>query len=382
MNQPKQGKTKRQHYVPQMILKNFTGDLLNTSLVVLSTGKRVDMAPIDRQCYEPYFYGKDQILEESFSARESSVAALLGDLSPSRLDRLSAKALDELRIFVHYQHARTRGAAEALSNFAAAFLKSAMRGTAKLNRVDASTAELTEATRVRLTNAQNESIWHAAKSTPMTSDLAVKFLVSNQGNGFAIADHPVIRYNQFAEHQPVLRRWPSSTGLAVKGLQLFMPLSPSVTLAMYDPSTYAYGGKSLVGGVGPSDVIALNRMQAVNAWECMFYRTGSISDDQLLGLLTTRRSHPSIYDMPVAESDMVHRSATQVSQFTVVNYVDVRVAAKLSFVRILDGHSYATHQGPTIPLRSPKLIELSRLYGQRLEEYVDRARAEQNSEQK
>ncbi len=106
MVQSKQGKTKRQHYVPQMILRNFSTDSATTTLVVLSSGKRVDAAPIARQCYEPYFYGKDQILEDSFSERESRIAGLLGDLSPSHLERLGESELDEVRTFLHYQHAR------------------------------------------------------------------------------------------------------------------------------------------------------------------------------------------------------------------------------------------------------------------------------------
>ncbi len=268
---------------------------------------------------------------------------------------------------------RTRGAAEALSNFASAFLKSAMRGTARLNLADSKTAELTEATRVYLDNAQHESIWRAAKLTPLVKDLSVKFLLASQGASFVIGDHPAVRYNQFVEHHPYLRNFPSSTGLAAKGLQMFMPLSPTVTLALYDASTYAYGGKAMVGRAGPGDVVALNRMQVVNAWECAFLQPGTIGDAQLQDLLATRRGHPSVYEMPVAESEMIRRSETKVSQYTVVNYVDVRVAAKLSFAKVLDGHSYAYHRGPTVPLRNPELLELTKLYGKHLEELVEGA---------
>jgi Protein of unknown function (DUF4238) len=360
----KQGQTKRQHYVPQMILRKFSRNAATTSLLVMESGRRVDGAPIKRQCYEPYFYGADQVIEKSFADQESKVGGLLGDLSPSTLRGLGVPALRELRMFVHYQHARTRGAAESLSRFILPFLEIAARGTAKLSGGDTDLPQKIP----WLKDAQNESIWQAANTTPLLLDLAVKFVTAKGQRGFVIADHPVVFYNQFAEKHPVLSRFPTSTGLAVKGLQLFLPLSPSVALALYDPVTYSYGSDDdLLVGAGPNEVNALNRMQAINAWECIFFDASRIENDDLDGLLTARRNHPSRYNKHVAVGEMRRLGDGTARQLVVVTDVDIRIGAKLSFVRTVDQGSYEDYQGPTIPVRSPELVALMDAYSKQLE---------------
>jgi hypothetical protein len=61
----RKGKTKRQHYVPRMILRNFSRDGKRISLV--TGGKRIYNTGLRDQCQEDYFYGADQIMEESFA---------------------------------------------------------------------------------------------------------------------------------------------------------------------------------------------------------------------------------------------------------------------------------------------------------------------------
>jgi hypothetical protein len=41
-------------------------------------------------------------------------------------------------------------------------------------------------------------------------------------------------------HHALFSRFESHTGLASKGLQIFVPLSPRLCLAIFDPSTYRY----------------------------------------------------------------------------------------------------------------------------------------------
>jgi hypothetical protein len=79
----KLGETKRQHYVPRIILRNFSKDGKRISLVV--DGKRIDGASIGKQCYGDYFYGSDNVMEKSFADSEAKMAAFLGDLAPARL---------------------------------------------------------------------------------------------------------------------------------------------------------------------------------------------------------------------------------------------------------------------------------------------------------
>jgi hypothetical protein len=362
----RKGTTKRQHYVPQMILRKFSANESTVSLLVLRRDLRVDSAPINRQCYEDYFYGADQVMEESFRIQEDKVAAILGDLSRQRLTSLRDDDLHELKLFLHYQYARTRGAAESLSNFGAAFVEAAIRGSRVLNG-GSTPPRPEENVRVRMNSPQEQSIWLACKTTPMMLDLAVKFLVTERGPGFVIADHPVVTYNQFAEHHPTLRHCPTSSGLALKGIQLFMPLSSSVTLAVYDPATYQYGGRSIVSGLGPQDVRFLNCMQAVSAWECLFFDARRSTEQDLTNAATVRNWHPSLYVKRVTEGPIVKYGDSSAGQFVAVDHVDIRIGAKLSFVRTLDGHEYRHHGDGPMPVRSESLVEFAEHYGRHIE---------------
>jgi hypothetical protein len=174
-----------------------------------------------------------------------------------------------------------------------------------------------------------------------------------------------------------MKPYPTSTGLALKRLQLFLPLSPSMMLAIFDPATYEYGGKGFVCTAGPSDVAHLNRMQAVNAHSCFYFDDRRMTDDALGDLDRTRRGHSSMYEKQVALSPMMQREDGKLSRFVAVHHTEVRIGAKLGFVRTVDGHSYEDYEGPSVPVRSPELIQLAEQYRKFLDAKIAEARATQ-----
>jgi hypothetical protein len=107
-------------------------------------------------------------------------------------------------------------------------------------------------------------------------------------------------------------------------------------------------------------------------WECIFFDQERVDENTLESLALAREKHPSRYKKEVAKSAMIKRGDGQVSQFVVVNDIDVRVGAKLSFVRTLDGHSYENYEGPSVPIRSEKQMEFAHFYGKKLEEEAER----------
>lgn len=368
----KKGVTKRQHYVPRMLLRNFSSDGKRISLVV--DGKRIDNAGLRDQCQEDYFYGSDQILEKSFAEQESEMAALLGDLSPERFETLTDRQLEIMRQFVAYQRARTRGAAQHLSDFMGAFAKQTLKDGLLLNDGRVMTVEEDEAFQVGLEAAQRDAVWQAAKSMPVLADMSVKFIATVRTPAFVVADHPVVAYNQFAEHHPVLSRYPTRTGHALKGLQFFLPVSPSMTLAVYDPATYSYGGNKRVCTAGPHDVALLNRMQAVNAYSCFYFDPTRMTEDALADLAAARRSHPSMFTKHTALGPLQKRGDGTISRIVAVRHAEMALGAKLSFVRTIDGRSYENHRGASIPVRSEELMEVARQLGDLLEAEVTRRR--------
>ena len=66
---------RKQHFVPQNYLKEFSPDGLNIGVFLVETGKCIEKpATISSQAQEPYFYGKDLSLEKQLSELESLLA--------------------------------------------------------------------------------------------------------------------------------------------------------------------------------------------------------------------------------------------------------------------------------------------------------------------
>jgi hypothetical protein len=218
-------------------------------------------------------------------------------------------------------------------------------------------------------------VWQACTTTVILSDLHAKFLVTDRTPGFVISDHPVALTNHYVEHHLHLKHLLGITGLAAKGLQLFMPLSPSVVLAIFDPGAYEYGGKSLVCRAGPADVAGLNRMQAVTAHRCIYFDPRRMDEEILQEIMHVREKHAPVHTRSALESDFVQRDDGSLSQFVVVSGGEVRLGDKLSFVRLRDHESYHGYPYAYAPVRSQELLELSMLQRQLLDQYVDVMRA-------
>jgi hypothetical protein len=152
----RKGATKCQHYVPRMILRNFSRDGKRISLVV--NGKCIDGASLRKQCYEDYFYGSDNVMEKAFADEEGKMSTFFGDLAPERFASLRLEDVHRLRMFVAYQHARTKGAAEHLSKFAGALAKTALKSTLALNKDAKFGPKDLDKVEIGIQNAQNEAL--------------------------------------------------------------------------------------------------------------------------------------------------------------------------------------------------------------------------------
>ena len=104
-------------------------------------------------------------------------------------------------------------------------------------------------------------------------DLEAHLIVSD-ADVFLTSDNPVAFYNQHNQDLPM-----SVADVDSHGFQAFCPLSPKNVLILYDRNTYELTDTVAKGErrskATDSDVIQLNRMQAVNATECLYASTSS-----------------------------------------------------------------------------------------------------------
>ena len=367
--------TKRQHYVPRFLLRNFSPDGRSISMLVLKTGKRVAGASLAGQCYGDYFYGDDGSMELAFGQEEAFVSALLKDTTINGLNQLNAEQLGKLRQFVHWQRARTQGMVDQLNCRTNTIFKSIMKEIMQNNQNLEFSPEDLDLVEMKLTNPQNDAIYYAAGALPLMFDMMVKFIIAPKGAEFIISDHPVTACNQFVENNSWLSRRRGWTGLAIKGLQLFMPISPFVSMAVYDSSTYNFGSpKSVICHAGKLDISRLNRLQAINAVSCIYF-SEKFYQEELDIICSQRVEHRPARETEVSMGPLIWNSDGTGRQKMAITGVDLRIQGGFSFVRILDKKTYRKYDSDILPIRNKQLLELARRFSAHLDRKVEEGRA-------
>lgn len=360
-------KKKKQHYVPRFLLRNFSTNKRSLRGLVLDSGIAFEEGGIAQQCYEDYFYGKDGELENSFAAEEAKIASLLQDLSQQGLESIPIEDLGRIVFFMHYQKYRTFSAAEYVDDLADAHLKALIKPTLPVTLENGLviTEENLDLARVRTSMPQLRSLFVGAGFTPLLLDLEIKFLLRGDPPGFMISDNPVAFYNQFIEHNKDLQHCKGSTGLAVKGLQMFLPVSPNVCIAVYDPTTYCYGSPARRScSVSKRDALLINQLQALHAHECLYYDDGCT--DQYRDAVIQIRKHHDVHTPQLVAGPLRQRSDGKLSM-PVENWaLEARIGAKFSFARVINVQSYRGYPTMVPPIRSPELFAYQQDYQRRL----------------
>jgi hypothetical protein len=344
-------KKKRQHYVPRFVLKHFSCDSRRISVFLLASGKRVDGASLRDQCYEDYFYGADQCMEVAFAAQELDVANRLADLSPPRIESLTEDDALKIKLFIYYQRQRTLAEAEGTDNRIDAVFRAIASKDPTLADIEIDKYQL------RMDSPQSLALEAAAGTVPLVLDLAVKFLLNDTPLGFVLSDAPVAIYNQWAEHHPKFKAYRGYKGVALKGAQWFFPISPSVCVAVYDPTTYQYGSRDRrCCRASRRDVRLLNVLQALHARNCIYFIPDRVSGEELNRLQQLRASHPLLRVTQVSESAPRTRPDGKTTQLLLPHAPDPRIGARFHFARVIDMNPYRDYDLAVVPLRQPELV--------------------------
>ncbi|MBE5123375.1 DUF4238 domain-containing protein [Vibrio parahaemolyticus] len=259
-------KKKKQHYVPRFYLKNFSSDESGKSLNVynISSNRYISNGNLKNQCYEPYFYGKDLIIENAFSIIEGKAATILKNLlGKTNFPKPFSEEHYVLLLFTLLQYARTKGAEVALKEFIDKVTKFLLEQTGKFEEGDFDKFTI---------EANNTIAWNLkfmAESIHIAMDLKYKVINNKTGIDFITSDNPVIFYNQaFFEYKGF-----SSIGLGSKGLQVLLPISPDKYLIFYDADFYKIGDRksNYTDLVDVRDVHELNKLQWLNSLQNLYY---------------------------------------------------------------------------------------------------------------
>lgn len=342
-------KAKNQHYVPRVVLKGFSPDARSVSAFVLKSRRLVSRASIGDQCAKHLFYGEDGVIEKALGEIEGELGAVLGDRSRSKLAAMSAAEALVVSLYMLIQRNRTVAAGHLVNAVHDGIAK---RIVAKDSRLRQSGVDLS-GVRFGYDAPHLLALQNAAICAPLFLDMELKVLITDKKPGFVLSDDPVVLFNQYAERSPELESM-TTIGWAHKGLQVFLPISGTACLALFDPMTYEYGSrKSRICSPSVRDIKTLNVLQALNARQCLYFDPNQTPGDELARLADENKRHDGWREPTFLVSDPRERPGGGTSQILATRTPQVHLPFQFGFVRIID----VLPRGPNLPIRTPELVE-------------------------
>lgn len=329
-----------QHYVPQFHFRNFSKDGKHICALLRGNGKIIPSAPFRHQCSRKNFYGSQE-LERAFSGLEgqhaSAIRAALKFASEDGPTSFSVENMFRLLQAIMFQRGRTALEIQKSSDAKCAMHLTAFRHFIEhtegdnreeiLRAIDEGKVSVSE-------NPQSNVVESIGIFLPMTigiTDLHLCFLRNQTDYPFLFSDAPVVFYNTWGwnvRNRGVL-------GIQCPGLQIFYPLSSTVTAMLIDANRYRgpWSDQVVLDLHRRADVSQLNALQIHHAMSTVYFAKSenaqyvhdlwSAHQPQLekLQSIYTDKSEFWIDGKP-PEGDLMHMFEPQVNHPLSLSFVD------------------------------------------------------------
>lgn len=314
---------KSHHYVPRFYLKNFSQTGKSIDLFNVASSRLIEGAPIKGQCCRDYFYGKNIESEKSLAAAEGQIAELFRTINREvRLPNPFTAGHLLLCFHVVTQAYRTQYAADTLNELVDGMMRQVMKHDRRV------TPDMLDKVRFGYDDPALIALAHAARGFPLLMDLECGAVLAPRGTEFLTSDNPVVLFNQFMHW----RTEGSNTGIASKGLQVFFPIWPFLTLVMYDAGVYHFGKSksTAVQMASAIDVHELNLLQVASASKNLYVFSSAANVFKVVesGLRYRRSAKGIVTAHPQPDE------GTKKSEIIASSHVDIRAPVQLSFLRI------------------------------------------------
>lgn len=269
--------TKNQHFVPQFLLRNFSIEENGEYRCCVYDIQRElvrERQNIKNVFSRNFMYDKNNVAEKYLDKNvENLVVEEIKNILNNPYNTMNSPSESLLR-FITVQLRRTQQAYEQTLGFINEGVKSIFEEIARLNELDVDSA------RQIIIKPSDPSILKAYQSLrasltwPLIKDLHHHILINKSCTEFIISDHPVFQYNWYLRKENNM----IVSSIGAIGIQLFIPFSPNICYALYDPSIYKYGAakKSFTEIYKKEDVDILNSFQVLNAESNIVFRQSSM----------------------------------------------------------------------------------------------------------
>ena len=275
----------QQHFVPQMYLRAFASAPRRINVFNLTGNKPIRDASIKHQCSSRRFYGDDVRVENAIAQLEAGAAPVLRSICETTRVPSSDDTVERLLLitFVALQSLRTNVAAENTNDMIDRMIHQAYKDDPRATDFDEYFVGYEKPARA--------AIQPLELMIQGIDDLKAHLICCNEQQRFITSDNPVFRYNQYCEGIKGM----ATHGAVCRGLQIFLPLSPSVLLLLYDGWVYKVGrrGGQFSSSLPDTDIAALNKLQVVNAETNLYFSNWDDRDGLQELIRQGRRLHIS-----------------------------------------------------------------------------------------
>ncbi|WP_417212825.1 DUF4238 domain-containing protein [Acinetobacter venetianus] len=257
--------TKKQHYVPQFLLRGFDAtqngtDKINIYDIYRNSAR--GLQSINAAFMQNYFYDKDNDVENFLSSKiEAPASVIINEIRSGQVTKIQDKD-NSLIKFLACQHSRTVEAREDALAFINAHFSEIVSDLNRLNNLgikDPTKIKISPKNKDAMRNFISERAYRGVLMSKGLEDLNFHLLVNKTNSEFVISDHPITQYNWLYREL----KHPGIGSLMAKGVQLYLPISPTLCLCAYDPMSYKFGTrKSFVSDITCiSDINWINDLQ-------------------------------------------------------------------------------------------------------------------------
>lgn len=258
---------KKHHYVPVFYLKLFSPDEKNINLFNIKSEKSIFRVPLRYQCYRDYFYGKSGDAEKALGRIESIAAVSINRMiDTSTIPKPSNYDFGNILIFLLLQSLRTAYQSDAINEMSDRLIKYVLGPQIESKIPDVDLSEI----RIGIKDASNLGVHTALASYTMLIDLVWVIARTEVDGEFITSDTPSIFLNPFLGESNGM----SNAGITSKGLVIICPLTPHLSLILFDRDVYRLNGVASTDQMviaSRDDVDQLNVLQTANSYENFYY---------------------------------------------------------------------------------------------------------------
>jgi len=293
-------------------------------------------------------------LENALSVIEWATATILSEIINNRkVPKRITTDHTTLKLYVLSQIVRTEHAEKEANEVATKLLRFVLSKDEKAQSVIKDKFTLDDI-KIKLTRPMNLLLSTAGQSLPLVMDLNYKVLHNTTSVGFITSDNPAVKYNQFCEGN---KKWVYNTGFAIKGLQIFLPISPKYCLLFYDDKVYKVGNRrdDIIPIADKKSIDQINGLQVVNCFNNIYYDK-SCPDPYIYNLIRAyvplRKKKKAI----LKEYPSIDGASAGTLKSYVPRHFDNRINLQIANIRVLTSAKGFVMDNRAVTVRNKKLI--------------------------